>query len=46
MKLNEKQMTILEILARFKYLTSWQLQLILKLKSTSSINTTIRQMNQ
>lgn len=42
MKLTEKQIVILEALARFKYLTSQQLQLIFQNKSASAINTAIR----
>ena len=42
MRLTEKQIIILEALARFKYLTSQQLQIIFTSKSTSSINTAIR----
>ena len=42
MTLTETQRVILEALARFKYLTSQQLQLIMNLQTTSSINTAIR----
>lgn len=45
MKLTEKQIVILEALARFKYLTSQQLQLIFQNKSASAINTAIRPLN-
>lgn len=42
MRLTEKQIIILEALARFKYLTSQQLQIIFNSKTTSAINTAIR----
>lgn len=45
MRLTEKQIKILEALARFKFLTSQQLQLIFTLQSCSYINTAIRKMN-
>jgi len=38
----EKQIVLLEALARFKYLTTKQLQLIFGLKSNSYTNTIIR----
>ena len=44
MRLTEKQINILEALARFKFLTSRQLQLIFTLQSCSYINTAIRNM--
>jgi len=44
MKIHEKQLLILEALARFKYLTSQQLQFIFGLKSNSYTNTLIRQL--
>ncbi len=42
MKLTESQILILEALARFKYLTTYHLQLIFDKKSCSHINATIR----
>ena len=45
MRLTEKQIKILEALARFKFLTSQQLQLIFTLQSCSYINTAIRKIN-
>ncbi|MCP4414796.1 MAG: hypothetical protein GY808_19735 [Gammaproteobacteria bacterium] len=44
MKLSEKQLIILEALARFKYLTSQQLQQIFGKKSCSYINSAIRKL--
>jgi selenocysteine lyase/cysteine desulfurase len=46
MRLTEKQIIILEALARFKYLTSKQLQIIFTSKSTSAINTAIRSLKE
>jgi len=42
MNILEKQIIILEALARFKYLTTQQLQFIFSLKSNSYTNTLIR----
>jgi len=42
MRLTEKQLVILEALARFKFLTTKQLQIIFNAKNTSAINTAIR----
>jgi len=45
MKLSEKQLIILEALARFKYLTSHQLQELFNMKSCSYINAAIKKLN-
>jgi len=44
MRLTEKQLVILEALARFKFLTTKQLQIIFNAKNTSAINTAIRKL--
>jgi hypothetical protein len=44
MRLTEKQLVILEALARFKYLTSKQLQIIFNARTTGTINTAIRKL--
>jgi len=46
MRLTEKQIKVLEALARFKFLTSNQLQTIFSLESCSYINTTIRNLKK
>lgn len=46
LKIVEKQIVILEALARFKYLTSKQLQLIFNSQSCSYINATIRNLKK
>jgi len=46
MKLTERQILILEALARFKFLTTNNLQLIFSKKSNSYINSAIRSLKQ